>query len=220
MRSKVRLIVTSYVVVLAGCSHAGGGTQAPVAYRGEVVQQGGPLDAAPVPVRLPRARVSDSDTLSVRVTGPAAVASPGVIHYTAAVRNGSASRHYYWWFVASCAKTAGCAPSSYRLLAEGEGRTAVEVPFADTHVERDIVVQVAEIDGDGQTGSSAEFAVSGPKPARIGARRTTSRAICDWFAGEFYPHTGMYTDPFTGRTWERGFRRDYCSNRLAWSPDR
>ena len=220
MRSKVRLVVTSFVVVLAGCSHAGGGTQAPAAYRGEVVQQGGPLETAPAPVRLGRARISDSDTLSVQISGPAAVASAGVIQFTAAVQNGSATRHYYWWFVASCAKTAGCAPSSYRLLAEGEGRTAVGVPFADTHAERDIVVQVAEIDGNGQTGSSAQLAVAGPKPARSGARRTTSGLICDWFAGEFYPHTGMYTDPISGRTWARGFRRDYCSNRLSWSPDR
>ena len=218
MRSKLRLVVSSYVVVLAGCSHAAGSTRAPAAYRGEIVQQGGPMDAAPAPVRFARARVSDTDTLSIRVTGPTAIASAGVIQFTAAVENGSARRHYYWWFVASCAKTAGCAPSSYRLVAEGEGRTAVGVPFAETHAERDIVVQVAEIDGDGQTGSSAQFAVAGPMPARSTARRATSGAICDWFAGGFYPHTGMYTDPFTGRTWERGFRRDYCSNRISWSP--
>lgn len=220
MRSKVRLVVSSYVVVLAGCSHVGGGTRAPDAFRGDIVQQGGPMEVTPAPVRLPRARISDADTLSVRVTGPAAVATAGVIQFTAAVENGSARRHYYWWFVASCAKTAGCAPSSYRLVAEGEGRTTVGVPFAETHTERDIVVQVAEIDGDGQTGSSAQFVVAGPMPARKTTRRATSGEICDWFAGSFYPHTGLYTDPFTQRTWQRGFRRDYCSNRLSWSPDR
>lgn len=220
MRSKVRLVVSSYVVVLAGCSHPAGGTRAPVAYRGDVVQQGGPIDASTAPVRLARARIGATDTLSIRVAGPTTVSSAGVIQFTAAVENGSASRHYYWWFAASCAKAAGCAPSSYRLVAEGEGRTAVGVPFADTHAERDIVVQVAEIDGDGQTGSSAQFVVSGPMPAKHTARRTTSGAICDWFAGGFYPHRGMYTDPFSGRTWERGFRRDYCSNQISWSPDR
>ena len=220
MRSKVRLVVSSYVVVLAGCSHAAGGSRAPIAYRGDVVQQGGPMDATPAPVRLSRARFGDGDTLSVRVAGPSTVSSAGVVQFRAAVENGSARRHYYWWFVASCAKTKGCAPSSYRLVAEGEGRTDVGVPFADTHAERDIVVQVAEIDGDGQTGSSAQFVVAGPMPVRNSARRATSSAICDWFAGGFYPHTGMYTDPFSGRTWERGFRRDYCSNQISWSPDR
>ncbi len=218
MRSKVRLVVSSYVVVLAGCSHAVGGTGAPAAYRGEVVQQGGPIAEAPAPVRLARARVGDTDTLSVRVTGPSAVTSAGVIQFTAAVENGSARRHYYWWFVASCAKAAGCAPSSYRLVAEGEGRSAVGVPFAGTHAERDIVVQVAEIDGEGQTGSSAQFVVAGPMPVGSTARRATKGAICDWFAGGFYPHRGLYTDPFSGRTWERGFRRDYCTNRISWSP--
>ena len=33
MRSSVRLVVSSYVVVLAGCSHATGSTRAPAAYR-------------------------------------------------------------------------------------------------------------------------------------------------------------------------------------------
>ena len=142
----------------------------------------------------------------------------GAAEFTVAVENGSALRHYYWWFVASCAKGAGCAPSSYQLLAEGEDRTAVGVPFGAMNAEKDIVVQVAEIDGDGQTGSSAQFAVTGPSPRPRRGREGVSGGICDWFAGSFYPHKGLYTDPFSGRKWERAFRRDYCDNKISWAP--
>jgi hypothetical protein len=45
------------------------------------------------------------------------------------------------------------------------------------------------------------------------------KASCDWFAGSFYPHTGDYTDPYTGQTWVRTFRRDYCGNRVQWNPE-
>ena len=215
MRSTVRLILSSYVVVVAGCSTAISG--APGGSPG-VMQQGTPARAmAPAPVRFSRARVGASDTLSVRIQGPAAVKSPGAGQFTAAVENGQGRRYYYWWFVAACAKGSGCVPSSYHLAAEGEDRTTLEVPFGATHAEKDIVVQVAELDGDGQTGSSAQFAVLGPAP-RNGGHEKVSGGICDWFAGDFYPHKGLYTDPYSGRTWERGFRRDYCGNKLSWEP--
>ena len=216
MRSTVRLVLSSYVVLVAGCASAGTPS---AGMSGSVVQQGSPTrSVAPAPVRFARARTGIGDTLSVRVQGPAAVKSEGSADYSAAIENGRANRYYYWWFVASCAKGAGCAPSSYHLVAEGEERTTVAVPFSATSAEKDIVVQVAEIDGDGQTGSSAQFAVAGPSP-RAGGREKVSGGICDWFAGNFYPHRGLYTDKLSGKTWERGFRRDYCGNRISWGPE-
>lgn len=218
MRSTVRLVVSSYLIVTAGCSSATAGSRSP-ASPANVVQQGGPARSlAAAPVRFGRARATMTDTLSVRIQGPSAVPAAGSAQFTAAIENGRARRYYYWWFVALCAKGAGCVPSSYHLLAEGEDRTAVGVPFAANHAEKDIVVQVAEIDGDGQTGSSAQFAVTGPSPRRSAPREGVSGGICDWFAGTFYPHKGMFTDPFTGRTWERPFRRDYCGNKISWGP--
>lgn len=217
MRSTVRLVVSSYLVVTAGCSSAtvGSTTGTP----GSVLQQGSPARAlASSPVRFARARANMTDTLSVRIQGPAAVPAAGTAQFTAAVENGRARRYYYWWFVASCAKGAGCVPSSYHLLAEGEDRTSVGVSFAANHAEKDLVVQVAEIDGDGQTGSSAQLAVAGPSP-RTSGKEKVSGGICDWFAGSFYPHRGMYSDPFSGRTWERAFRRDYCGNKISWVPE-
>jgi hypothetical protein len=217
MRSKIQLVLSSYVVVVTGCSSATKG--APAGYSGGVVQQGGPVrEAAAAPIRFSRARVGASDTLFVRVQGPTAVKTEGSAQFTAAVENGRARRYYYWWFVAACAKGVGCAPSSYHLVAEGEDRTAVAVPFMAVHAEKDIVVQVAEIDGDGQTGSSAQYAVTGPSPRQARAREGVSGGICNWFAGSFYPHKGMYTDSLSGRKWERAFRRDYCGNRISWGP--
>ena len=218
MRSTVRVVLSSYVVVLAGCSSALSGAPSPTAQAGGVIQQGSAAKAlAPAPIRFGRARATASDTLSVQIQGPAAVTTPGAAQFTADVRNGRAARYYYWWFVASCAKGAGCTPSSYHLAAEGPDRATLEVPFGAQHAERDIVVQVAEIDGDGLTGSSGQLAVMGPAP-RGPAREKVSGGICDWYAGSFYPHRGLYTDPYSGRTWERGFRRDYCKNQVSWEP--
>jgi hypothetical protein len=217
MRSPVRVVLSSYIAVIVGCSTALSGAPAP-SPSGTVVQQGGAVRAlAPAPIRFGRARATTSDTLSVQVRGPAAVKAPGAGQFTAEVRNGRAGRYYYWWFVASCAKGAGCTPSSYHLAAEGEDRTSLDVPFGAQHAEKDIVVQVAEIDGDGLTGSSAQFAVIGPAP-RGAPREKVAGGICDWYAGDFYPHRGLYTDPYSGRTWERGFRRDYCRNQVSWEP--
>ena len=217
MRSTVRVALSSYVVVLAGCSSAFSGAGSPAGGPG-VIQQGSPARSMAVaPIRFSRARATAFDTLSVQLQGPAAVTTPGSGLFRVDVRNGRAARYYYWWFVASCAKGAGCTPSSYRLAAEGEDRTTLEVPFGPQHAEKDIVVQVAEIDGDGLTGSSAQFVVTGPAP-RGPLREKVSGGICDWYAGEFYPHRGLYTDPYSGRTWERGFRRDYCRNQVSWEP--
>jgi hypothetical protein len=219
MRSTVRLALSSYVVVIAGCSTVRMGQPAPVGAGGTVIQQGSPSRAlAAAPIRFARARATLTDTLSVRVQGPTAVTMAGPVQFAAAVENGRAQRYYYWWFVAACAKGAGCAPSSYHLAAEGEDQTTLAVPFGMANAEKDIVVQVAEIDGDGLTGSSAQFAVTGPAP-RNGGKERVSGGICDWFAGEFYPHKGLYTDPVSGRTRERGFRRDYCGNTVKWRPE-
>jgi hypothetical protein len=221
MRSKVRLVLSSYVVVLAACSSAPVRAPAPAPSSGAVLQQGGPVgNLAPAKaLRFARARSGAGDTLSVRIHGPAAVKLAGDVSYAAAIHNGGVRRYYYWWFVATCAQGAGCAPSSYQLLAEGEERTTVDVPFGPLNAEKDIVVQVAEIDGDGQTGSSAQLAVAGPAPRPAMRREGVSGGICDWFAGSFYPHVGTYTDPRTNRAWTRRFRRDYCGNRVSWAPE-
>jgi hypothetical protein len=217
MRSTVRIALSSCLVVLAGCTSALSGGP-PSAGQGGVVQQGGPARTrAAAPIRFARARATASDTLAVRIQGPSALTAPGTGQFTATVGNGRANRYYYWWFVASCARGAGCTPSSYHLAAEGEGQSSLEVPFGAQHAEKDLVVQVAEIDGDGQTGSSGQFAVTGPA-LRGPSREKVSGGVCDWYAGSFFPHRGLYTDPYSGRTWERGFRRDYCRNQLSWEP--
>src|SRR4051812_4866960 len=121
MRSTVRVVLSSYIVVLAGCSSALSGAPSP-AGQGGVIQQGGAARSlAPAPIRFARARATASDTLSIQLQAPPAVTAPGAGQFTAEVRNGRAARYYYWWFVAACAKGAGCTPSSYHLAAEGEG---------------------------------------------------------------------------------------------------
>jgi hypothetical protein len=155
----------------------------------------------------------------VTVHGPTAVHQASTVRFTASVANGSAKRYYFWWFAAACANSAGCAPSSYLPMADGEGKDEVSLSFGAELRERDLVVQVAEIDGRGRTGSSPEFIVDGPA-RHVGSSGGDAAfsGVCDWFAGSFYPHSGRYTDPFSGRTWERSFRRDYCGNRMSWDP--
>jgi hypothetical protein len=206
MRRSPRSLLWAYIVVTIGC------TSSPV----RTSESEGP---APV-VLLSAASSEAADTLSVVVHGPAKVHQASTARYSATVLNGSARRYYYWWFVAACARGAGCSPSSYVALDEGEGRSEVSLPFSAEHAEKDLVVQVAEIDGRGRTGSSPEYPVEGPA-RRIGGgggAEGFTGGICDWYAGTFYPHTGTYSDPFTGRRWERNFRRDYCGNRVSWDP--
>jgi hypothetical protein len=170
--------------------------------------------------RFVEAAMEPTDTLSVTVHGPSNVRTPGAASYGATVRNGSTTttRYYYWWFIAACAKRTGCAPTSYQALAEGEGRDTVTVSFSTLSAETDLVVQVAEIDGRGRTGSSTEYIVEGPRRTLGGGQDGFAGGSCDWYAGNFYPHTGMYTDARTNRQWKRHFRRDYCGNRVSWSP--
>src|SRR5215218_4340761 len=106
MRSTLRLTLSSYVVVLAACASAGAPS---TPGSGGVIQQGNPgRSLAAAPVRFSRARTGLGDTLAVRVQGPPSVKAEGSVQFTAAVENSRASRHYYWWFVASCARSAGC----------------------------------------------------------------------------------------------------------------
>ena len=171
-------------------------------------------------VRLPHASTAAADTLAVSVRGPADVRSPAMPSYRAAVGNGSSgSRYYYWWFAANCARRIGCAPSSYTLVAEGLGRDSVALPVNAVNAERNVVVQVAELDGTGRTGSSPMFVILGPAQKAPASASATGRSSCDWFAGTFYPHTGDYKDPYSERTWPRKFRRDYCGNRVQWDPE-
>ncbi len=173
-----------------------------------------------VPVRLPHASSAAADTLAVVVQGPSEVHSAAASGFRAAVVNGAnGSRYYFWWFAARCARRIGCAPSSYTLIAEGPGRDLVALRISGGDAEKDLVVQVAEMDGTGRTGSSPMFVVAGPAQRDAGAPKASGRLSCDWFAGSFYPHTGDYTDPYTGQSWPRKFRRDYCGNRVQWDPE-
>jgi hypothetical protein len=230
MKGKVRLALSSYIAVVVGCTPAfalqepGIAPARLVAVGAAQMERATPSPVARVhanadAVRLPHARSEAAETLAVSVSGPAEVRSAAMPSYRAAVANGaSGSRYYYWWFAASCARRIGCSPSSYTLIAEGLGRDSLTLPVGTTSAEKDLVVQVAELDGTARTGSSPMFAVAGPAaqaPAAVASPRTT----CDWFAGSFYPHTGDYTDPFTGRTWVRKFRRDYCGNQVRWDPE-
>jgi hypothetical protein len=233
MKGKVRLALSSYIAVVVGCAPAFAlqeGSIAParlVAVNSISVERAAVSSpsssvrpAASATVRLPRASAAAAETLAVSVRGPAEVRTAGAPGYRASVANGSSgSRYYYWWFAANCARRIGCAPSSYTLVAEGVGVDSVSLPMKGTNAERDLVVQVAELDGMARTGSSAMFAVTGPAAKVPNGSTTAPKATCDWFAGSFYPHTGDFKDPHSGRTWTRKFRRDYCGNRVSWDPE-
>jgi hypothetical protein len=218
-RVVTKLALSSYIVTLAGCTPNAVGTPEP-ASAWSVEQMGDAESASPAePVHFRDAGTEAPDTLGVKVLGAPDVRSATTSSYSASVGNAAGRRLYYWWFVAACAKGGGCAPSSYHLLDEGEGRSTVTLRFGAEAAEKDIVVQVAEIDGKGRTGSSQEFPVTGPAQRMGGGAEGFGGGVCDWYAGSFYPHTGRYTDPFTGRSWKRSFRRDYCGNRISWGPN-
>jgi hypothetical protein len=234
MKGMFRLALSSYIAVAVGCSPAlahqepgiaparlvsmsAVGMESSAAARAVRLPRHASAEAA---VRLPHASSAAADTLTVAVRGPAAVRSAAVPSYRAEVENGSSgSRYYFWWFAADCARRIGCAPSSYTLVAEGLGRDSVALPVGAVNAERNLVVQVAELDGTGRTGSSPMFVIIGPAQRADMSASATGRSSCDWFAGSFYPHTGDFTDPYSGRTWPRKFRRDYCGNRVQWDPE-
>ena len=218
MKGSFRLALSSYIVVAAGCTPSGLSTPEPLALRYRAPS--GASASAVRAVRLPMAESAPGETLSIRVDGPSEVRAATAARFSASVSNGAEGSHYYyWWFVASCAKRGGCSPSSYTLLAQGLDESSANVAFGASNAERDVVVQVAEIDGKRRTGSSAEFPVMGPARRLGGGAEGFSGGTCDWFAGNFYPHTGKFTDPFTGQSWNRRFRRDYCGNRISWAPE-
>ncbi len=236
MKGTIRLALSSYIAVVVGCAPALALQEPGIAparlasltstsverptrsslNRASLAGAGGTA------VRLPHASAVLADSLAVTVLGPTEVRSPSVASFRAAVTSRSTgSRFYYWWFSANCARRLGCSPSSYVLVAEGPGRDSVTLPLSATSAEKNLVVQVAELDGLGRTGSSPMFVVMGPAQNVAPATSTsaTAKTSCDWFAGSFYPHTGDYTDPYSGRTWARHFRRDYCGNRVQWDPE-
>jgi hypothetical protein len=175
---------------------------------------------APARVRLPYASSAAAETLAIAVHGPSQVRTASTAGFRATVGNGMSDSHFYfWWFAANCARRVGCTPSSYALVAEGAGRDSVALALAGNSAERDLVVQVAELDGAHRTGSSPMFVVAGPAQGAHGIGEAAPRPSCDWFAGSFYPHTANYTDPYTGHSWPRTFRRDYCGNRVQWNPE-
>jgi hypothetical protein len=206
MKGKVRLALSSYIAVVVGCSPALAlqePAMAParlVAMSSVSVERGVPASPAPshavrpAAVVLPHASAAAAETLAVSVVGPDRVLSAATPSYRAAVANGAnSSRYYFWWFAANCARRMGCAPSSYTLVAEGMGRDSVALPVGLQNAERNLVVQVAELDGSGRTGSSPMFTVSGPAAGRLHAPQSgNAKPTCDWFAGSFYPHTGDY----------------------------
>lgn len=208
MRRTVGLVLSSFVVTACTPSAAPPSPAIPGSH------------FAPVrDIDLGTARSGDADTLSVQVSGPSSLRATSSITFRATVVNATAKHHYYWWFVASCATRGGCAPTSYVPVGDGLDMTTVTIPFGAESSEKDIVVQAAEIDGDGRTGSSVEFVVIGPGRRLGDGADGFATSVCDWYAGSFYPHTGVYLDPFTGRTWKRNFRRDYCGNRVSWDPE-
>lgn len=234
MKGMFRLALSSYVLVLSASAPAlalqesglvstrvsmmdpalvGQPTAASVAVRAE-------RPARVARVRLPHASAAAAETLAIVVRGPSQVSTATTVAYRAAVGNGrNDSRYYYWWFAASCARRIGCAPSSYTLVAEGLGRDSVTLAVSSTTAERNLVVQVAELDAAHRTGSSPMFVVAGPAQRVTVGAQPAARPSCDWFAGDFYPHTGDFTDPYTGQSWPRKFRRDYCGNRVQWAPE-
>jgi hypothetical protein len=175
MRRSPRALLWAYVVVSVGCTPSAVQTPEPVRYLS--------ADITPVSVAAARRGVADtsshgdSDTLSVKVAGPTAVHQASTVRFTAAVTNGTAQRYYYWWFAAACARSAGCNPSFYVPVGEGEGKSEISLSFIAEHQERDLVVQVAELDGRGRTGSSPEFIVAGParRPGGNGEGLRTDR---------------------------------------------
>ena len=235
MKGKVRLALSSYIAVAVGCAPAFALQEPGIAPARLVAVNAMPVErgvtapspapsparaAASTAVRFPHANAAAAETLAVSVSGPAEVRLAGAPSYHASVANGAnGSRYYYWWFAANCARRIGCAPSSYTLVAEGVGRDSVALPVAARNAERNLVVQVAELDGTGRTGSSPMFAITGPASRSSGTPAVLPKTTCDWFAGSFYPHTGDFKDPHSGRTWTRKFRRDYCGNRVSWDPE-
>ena len=229
MKGMFRLALSSYVVVGTACAPAFAlqdPSVAParlVAVAPTSVERGTPSPSLGTPshapsasaAHLPHASSAAAETLAVTVRGPGQLRAPGTAGFRATVSNGAASQYYFWWFAARCARRIGCAPSSYTLIAEGVGRDSLTVPVGATTAESDLVVQVAELDGTGRTGSSPMFVLTGPQQSAAATRATTGKTTCDWFAGRFYPHT----DPFTGHTWTRKFRRDYCGNQVRWDPE-
>jgi hypothetical protein len=134
-------------------------TPGPVRY---VSNRIAPVAAASRPV-VDTTNAGEADTLSVKVTGPTAVYQASSVRFAATITNGTAAqRYYYWWFTATCAQDSGCGSSSYLPVGEGEGKSEISLSFVAVHKERNLVVQVAELDGRGRTGSSPEFIVAGP----------------------------------------------------------
>jgi len=234
MKGMLRLALSSYiVVVVVGCTPAFALQERAVTptrvatlsltssdrpARAEAERAPAPAAHAST-VRLPHASSAAAETLAVTVRGPSALQSAAAPSYRAAVANGSGSHYYYWWFTATCARRIGCAPSSYALAAEGLDRDSLTLAVGAASAEKNLVVQVAEVDGSGRTGSSPMFVVAGPAQKAPARSPGSAKTTCDWFAGSFYPHTGEYTDPYTGRSWSRKFRRDYCGNKVQWDPE-
>ncbi len=160
MRRSPHTVLWAFLVVSVGCTPTATPTPEPVRYL--------PADIAPAAKAAPTrfgaemAKPAEADTLSVRISGPTEVHEASSARFTASVPNGTAQRYYYWWFAAACARAAGCNPSFYVPVGEGEGKNEISLSFIAEHLERDLVVQVAELDGRGRTGSSPEFVVAGP----------------------------------------------------------
>jgi len=104
MKGMIRLALSSYIVVMAGCTPGAVATPEP--------------EMAPVQeVQLSVAESAPAETLSVSIRGPSAVRAATTAQYVASASNGAtSSHHYYWWFIASCGKRNGCSPSSYTQI--------------------------------------------------------------------------------------------------------
>ena len=160
------------------------------------------------------ASISPADSLSVGIGGRILVQTPSSQRYSAGISNGTATRYYYQWFTADCTPD-NCATTPMSAFAEGEGLYSVYIPFASTNDEKDITVHITELDGSGRSGSK-RIEVEGPNLVSNGGGLVG--IPCDFYNDIFYPLTGSYTDPFTGVSRQRNFRRNYCGNAISWDP--
>lgn len=159
------------------------------------------------------ASTAPTDSLHVSIGGRISVSTPSTQRYSASISNGSATRYYYQWFTLDCLSY--CSTSPLTPFAEGEGLSSVYIDFASTNDQKDISVHISEIDGNGRAGSM-RIETEGPNMVSSGGGLVY--APCSYYDDIFYPLHGPYTDPFTGQTRDRPFRRNNCNNSIDWDP--
>lgn len=157
-----------------------------------------------------------ADSLRVSISGIGIVRTPSTKTYNATVSNSTATRFMYQWFQTDC--YSNCATVPMWTLVEGEGISSIQSGFAQTTDYRIFVVHVTELDGTGRTGASQPFEAQGPDIWAQTDPTAFANNPCNYYNDIFYPLHGPFTDPYTGVTQERYFRRNYCDNSISWGP--